>query len=576
MAASAGLTTSWSEFVLENFLEVAARLTSRALTDHETELIVRHFRSFHERIKRASQQNLTRLTTGSPPSELRPRTPQLPATNGDALAYFTPLSARTPARCRHTGKSCAQNALRGFAKSFAVSYGLNCAFHLGTAALSRDLFRRPGAVRRAATRDSLTLALFLSGLIGGYKGILCLLRRALARLGYSVAHIQALDGRLAFLAGTVAGLVSIKLDRNKSRRVAIALYVLTRSAQFGALWLMKQWRLSRKARAAAASVPCEETPLATTSPPRQLVVEATLDRWLTRVATPVTYSLAAMVVAYAILVYPRAYTAPYYKFITTYVGFETMYGRLGKRIFSHYSRYVRSLFGLEIPSSGPMDIPTLIPTGMSSRDFMAAHLDPEFAERLIPAGVHHSYFLCALEHPETPSCAWAHLKRFVVIFPRIMAVYAPLNLAMSVVFNPRAIAKSPLRWLDRFVRSVVRSSLFLNICLTWAVAATCFFRRAVFKSEHHAAYLLNGFTSGWSIFAEYPGRRVELAMYAALRAVELVWNIGCQERWWRPRRHGEALYFALSTGVLMALYQQSPDVIRDSYRSVMTRLFGTN
>ncbi|KAJ1982267.1 hypothetical protein H4R35_000358 [Dimargaris xerosporica] len=572
MAAPANMTASWSEFLLENFLEVVARLTSRALTDRETEQLVYHFRSFHERIKRASQQNLAQLATGSPLSELRPHTPQLSATNGDALSSLAQLSARTPAHCRHTGKSCAQNALRGFVKSFAISYGLNCAFHLGAAAFSRDLFRRPKVVRRAATRDSLTLALFLSGLIGGYKGILCLLRRALARFGYSVAQIQALDGRLAFLAGTVAGLVSIKLDHNKPRRVAIALYVLTRSAQFGTLWLMKQWRLSREARSAAAS--CDAP--AAASPPRQLVVEATLDRWLTRAATPVTYSLAAMVVAYAILVYPRAYTAPYYKFITTYVGFETMYGRLGKRIFPHYSRYLRSLFGVEIPEGGPIDIPTLIPAGVSSRDFMAAHLDPEFAKHLIPAGVHHPYFLCALEHPETPNCAWAHLKRFVMVFPRIMAVYAPLNLAMSVVFSPQAIVQSPVRWLNRFARSVVRSSLFLNICLTWAVAATCFFRRAVFKSEHHAAYLLNGFTSGWSIFAEYPGRRVELAMYAALRAVELVWNIGCQERWWRSRRHGEALYFALSTGVLMALYQQSPDVIRDSYRSVMTRLFGTN
>ncbi len=39
---------------------------------------------------------------------------------------------------------------------------------------------------------------------------------------------------------------------------------------------------------------------------------------------------------------------------------------------------------------------------------------------------------------------------------------------------------------------------------------------------------------------------------------------------------GEAIYFCLSTGLLMSLYQDDPESIHDGYRKFMTRVVGVN
>jgi hypothetical protein len=102
----------------ENFFEVLAQLTSFALTDRETEAIIASFHAFHARLKRLSNRNLRRLAEEASTSE-----------------YRRP-------HCRHDGKTCVQNALRGYIKAFVVGYGVKFLVESVPALLTGRLFKR--------------------------------------------------------------------------------------------------------------------------------------------------------------------------------------------------------------------------------------------------------------------------------------------------------------------------------------------------------------------------------------------------------------------------------------------------
>ncbi|RKP06105.1 hypothetical protein THASP1DRAFT_18903 [Thamnocephalis sphaerospora] len=204
-----------SPFSWENFLEVFAQLTSYALTDRETETIISSFHAFHARLKRLSNNNLRRLAEEASSSE-----------------YGKP-------QCRHEGKTCVQNALRGYIKAFVVGYGVKFLTEAVPGLLTGRLVKRPSLLKQMGGRDTIYFGMFLSGFIGTYKAILCSLRHLRKQHGSDSG-----DQLNAFIAGTIAGL-ALCLERNRDRRFAIALYLTTRSAQFTCVWLANRWSASR-------------------------------------------------------------------------------------------------------------------------------------------------------------------------------------------------------------------------------------------------------------------------------------------------------------------------------------------
>ncbi|KAK3823291.1 MAG: hypothetical protein J3Q66DRAFT_279899 [Benniella sp.] len=214
-----------------------------------------------------------------------------------------------------------------------------------------------------------------------------------------------------------------------------------------------------------------------------------------------------------------------------------------------------------------------IPAGVSSRDFVAENISPNIAT-LIPNNVHHDYQLCALLHPLTP-CTGHAMDVITGEFGRAAKMYGTLNLIVTLVFHHKKLATNPNEVVHRYIKSTLRSCLFLTVYVLNAFYTPCVLRR-VLKKESLFIYIFNGLLSGLAVLIEAPGRQMELALYCLPRALETVWNMMLKRGMVRNIRNGDVMLFSASMGVLMTLYQNDPGVINEHYLTVLTRVFGRN
>ncbi|KAJ2830505.1 hypothetical protein FBU31_002474 [Coemansia sp. 'formosensis'] len=160
-------------------------------------------------------------------------------------------------------------------------------------------------------------------------------------------------------------------------------------------------------------------------------------------------------------------------------------------------------------------------------------------------------------------------------FPIALKVYMPLNAAVLVLFKRGQFLKDPRGMLLKLLKSSARSSIFFTLLVTGIINGACGMRQ-LFGRETYFGYVAAGLLSGLSVLVEAPSRRVELAMYCFLRALESGWDVGVKLNWWANVRHGEVALFSAAMGVLMTIYQNDPTTIGLTYHSVLTRIFGRN
>lgn len=124
--------------------------------------------------------------------------------------------------CRHE-HSCMYNAARGFARGFWLGAAIKGGVALLSGLLFRRLYRHPlRLLQQTLSFDTARFALFWALFTGGFKGALCLLRRAR----------RCDDALNAFAAGAVASL-ALAVD-DPERRSAWALWMLARASDL--LW----------------------------------------------------------------------------------------------------------------------------------------------------------------------------------------------------------------------------------------------------------------------------------------------------------------------------------------------------
>ena len=82
---------------------------------------------------------------------------------------------KTP-QCKHKG-TCLHNALMGFLRGAGLGAGLSSAFFLLGGLASGRLFKHPALLVKLINEDFFRYAGFLATLTGGYKGLMCLMRR---------------------------------------------------------------------------------------------------------------------------------------------------------------------------------------------------------------------------------------------------------------------------------------------------------------------------------------------------------------------------------------------------------------
>ncbi|KAG0353504.1 hypothetical protein BG005_007226 [Podila minutissima] len=527
------MDTAW-----ENFLEAIASLMSMALTDKEAEKVIAGFNNFQQRLQRLSSHNLQRLHLKITRNEKR------------------------VSKCKHDGKSCKQNVTRGFLKTWMIAYLVKYAIGVLPALLTGKAMKNPSIFRKSGGRDTIGFAFFLSSFLSVYKGVLCTMR-------YNRPYHEG-DRLNAFVAGAVAGL-TLTLDRNKSRRTALTLYLLTRSLQFASSYCMKKWAEYREIKNSEHHLALRDAVMS--SGQKHILVTTTawddlLAKVLSSSAASMIMSLTAAVNVYAVVVEPDALPKSYYNFLMQHSGIPQKFGAM----FPHLLDTFRAQF--DLLRKGPAGKEhIMIPAGVSSRDFVADNISPNIAT-LFPSDVHHDYQLCALLHP-LHNCGHHAVDTFTGEFGRALKMYGTLNFIVTLVFHHKKIVSNPKETTYRYVKSTLRSCLFLSVYVWAAFYSPCLLRR-ILGRETRATYVVNGLIAGLSVLIEAPGRQMELALYCLPRALETTWKLLVKRRVVRNVPHGDIALFCASMGVMMSIYQNDSSVINKHYLTVLTRVFGRN
>ncbi|KAG0330207.1 hypothetical protein BGZ99_007068 [Dissophora globulifera] len=522
----------------ENFLEAIAALMSKALTDKETEKVIAGFNNFQQRLQRLSSHNLQRLN--------------LEITQ----------TAKRANKCKHEGKTCTQNVTRGFFKTWMIAYVVKYLISVLPAVLTGKAFKNPSILKRSGGSDTVGFAFFMSSFISTYKAVLCTMRY--------YRSDQDSDRLNAFVAGSVAGL-TLALDKNKSRRTALTLYLFTRSIQFGSSYIMKKWAEHRNTKRATNRQALREN--IDISGQKQALVtkngwDDILARALTSSGATILMSLTASVNIYSCVIEPDAMPRSYWNFIMQHSGLPQKFGSMFPVLVDTFRSQYQVL--RELPR-GMENIG--FPAGMSSKEFVAENISPNVAT-LIPSNVHHDFQLCAVLHPLTP-CSGHAVDVLTGEFGRAIKMYGALNLVLTLVFQNKNMVSNPKEVAYRYIRSTLRSTLFLTMYVLGAFYSPCLLRKLL-KKETIFIYLLNGIISGLAVLIEAPGRQMELALYCLPRALETGWKLMLKRGLVRNVPKGDIALFSASMGVMMTLYQNDPSVINKHYLTVLTRVFGRN
>lgn len=183
-------------------------------------------------------------------------------------------------------------------------------------------------------------------------------------------------------------------------------------------------------------------------------------------------------------------------------------------------------------------------------------------------------FNCEIVHMGTgPSCEWHFLTRFLKGFTMAMGMYGSINLVLQL--------RSPsIKGFKRATISSIRSSAFLGAFIAIFYYGVCLARsrigpRLIGTDAKSAQKLDSGICigtgcalSGWSILLENEGRRKDIALFVAPRALATVLPRRYEMRYqWR-----ETLAFASSVAIVFTYAQENPARVRGVLGRVLARV----
>jgi hypothetical protein len=227
---------------------------------------------------------------------------------------------------------------------------------------------------------------------------LCALRR------YRKRGDKESDRLNAFIAGSIAGL-ALAIDRDKRRRQSIMLYLFTRALQFNGAWLMKRWKMYRKE-----------------AHPGKVGWDDHLAHFIQRFSGVGVMMIANAQIIYAFLFNGDTLPKSYLEFLLTHSGFKKNYHGMAGR--------VAELVGTTVHQLNEDNANIMIPTGISSREFISEHVSPNVGST-IPSRLFHKYIMCAIQHPLNVNCTTDKFGLFKDEFARSLKLYVPLNVVSN-------------------------------------------------------------------------------------------------------------------------------------------------
>ena len=119
--------------------------------------------------------------------------------------------------------------------------------------------------------------------------------------------------------------------------------------------------------------------------------------------------------------------------------------------------------------------------------------------------------MCSIQHPFTTSCTVSAFHAVLGEAKRAVALYAPLNLIMTILFQRHKLFKYPRIVIKKYFKSTLRSVAFLTAYVTTAWSLPCYLRN-IFGRDYIFMNYVNGMLAGAMVLLEQPDRRLELGM----------------------------------------------------------------
>jgi hypothetical protein len=185
-------------------------------------------------------------------------------------------------------------------------------------------------------------------------------------------------------------------------------------------------------------------------------------------------------------------------------------------------------------------------------------------------------FPCEMVHMGCgPSCEYHAVSRFARSFRWAMATYLPLSLLLAL--GRSSDHRRLPAGLRRALLSAARSSAFLATFIALFYYGVCLARTRVGPSvlgkDAAAREKIDGgyciacgcLLCGWSILFEHPGRRKDLALFVAPRALATLFP----RRYALDKQWRETLVFAASTAVVFTCVRENRARVRGVFGSVL-------
>lgn len=127
----------------------------------------------------------------------------------------------------------------------------------------------------------------------------------------------------------------------------------------------------------------------------------------------------------------------------------------------------------------------------------------------------------------------------------------------------------------RFLLDLIRSTSFFSFYGLIFCFVSCL-GRYLLQKDHWGTTFFAGICGGFSLLAEDPLRREEVAVYCFPRIMEIVYR-GLRKRGMNaPPQHSDIFIFSLSIGILMYFIKKYPQLFGPLHKGVFRIVFGKN
>ncbi|KAF2487530.1 hypothetical protein BDY17DRAFT_289152 [Neohortaea acidophila] len=205
----------------------------------------------------------------------------------------------------------------------------------------------------------------------------------------------------------------------------------------------------------------------------------------------------------------------------------------------------------------PFLSPILFP---GAKEALPAQLE-KVAPLTSPAHPATAFTSCAVLHPHDPSCLRTYIKYFVRAFPGIVRFFTLIYGAFALLAY-KSLLKDPKTFLNRLSARILRMALFITGAIGSSWASICFFNiylpRSLLPTQR---WFFGGFIGGlWAFVARSKERGNFL--YSARLSIDSLYKVGKKRHWWKGIKNGDVLLFVASLALLNVVYEARPGAVQ--------------